>query len=52
MGNNNGNKKLGHINIVVEDIDEASKYYCSLLKGTPVQRFDHFRFDEGHTDIG
>ena len=36
-------KKLGHINIVVEDIDEASKYYCSLLKGTPVQRFDHFK---------
>jgi maltose O-acetyltransferase len=35
--------KLGHINIVVDNIEEASKYYCNLLKGKAVQRFNNFK---------
>lgn len=34
---------LGHINIVVEDINKASLYYKSLLNASPVQRFNNFR---------
>ncbi|KOE79485.1 glyoxalase/Bleomycin resistance protein/dioxygenase superfamily [Vibrio alginolyticus] len=38
-------KNLGHINIVVENIDESSDYYCTLLNGQPVQRFNRFNND-------
>ncbi|KJG11780.1 bleomycin resistance protein [Photobacterium kishitanii] len=36
-------KSLGHLNIIVDDIDSASKYYSSLLKAEPQQRFPNFR---------
>lgn len=36
-------KSLGHINIVVDNIEEASQYYQSLLKASPQQKFPHFK---------
>ncbi|GEM77671.1 VOC family protein [Vibrio sagamiensis] len=34
---------LGHINIVVDNIDLASDYYADLLSAVPVQRFNNFK---------
>ena len=34
---------LGHINIVVDDIEEATDFYVRSLGASPVQDFPHFR---------
>ena len=34
---------LGHINIVVDDIEEATEFYRELFGAVPIQDFPHFR---------
>ena len=34
---------LGHINIVVDNLDSAVGYYSSLLKAKPIQSLPHFK---------
>ena len=36
-------KSLGHINIVVDDLDKATAFYHEALGAEPVQEFPHFR---------
>ncbi len=34
---------LGHINVVVDDIEEATRFYSDAFDAIPVQDFPHFR---------
>jgi len=36
---------LGHINIVVDDVERATEFYVKALGAVPVQDFPHFRND-------
>ena len=36
-------KGLGHVNIVVDDINEAISFYKNLFDATPIQIFPHFK---------
>jgi methylmalonyl-CoA/ethylmalonyl-CoA epimerase len=34
---------LGHINIIVDDLEAATEHYCRILSCEPVQTFPHFK---------